>query len=162
VVAQLEAASRLTEFDHVFPVSAKKGAGLVELMAVLAEGMPEGPPHFPPEEATDTPLGLRLADLVREKALGLTREELPHSIAVEVEEIERDEELVRVTAVLLVERESQKGIVIGRGGAVLKRVGTEARKEMEALLGSKVYLDLRVKVQKEWQRDPKALGRLGY
>ena len=162
VVAQLEAASRLAEFDHVFPVSAKRGAGLDELLQVLVEVLPEGPAHFPVGEVTDRPLELRLADLVREKALALTREELPHSIAVQVEELERTEGLVRITCAVLVERESQKGIVIGSGGEMLKRIGTQARKEIEALLGSKVFLELRVKVQKEWQRDPRALGRLGY
>jgi len=98
---------------------------------------------------------------VREKALHLTREELPHSIAVDVEEMARDEDLVRISALVLVERPSQKGIVIGRGGEMLKEIGTKARLELEALLGSRVFLELRVKVQKDWQRDPAALNRLG-
>jgi GTP-binding protein Era len=104
----------------------------------------------------------RVAEVIREKALELTREEVPHSIAVTVEEMERQGNLIRVESRILVERESQKGIVIGKGGRMLRRIGTEARKEIEALLGARVFLELRVKVQKEWQRDPVALSRLGY
>lgn len=162
VVVQLDLAARLTEFDHVFPVSARRGAGLPELMGELLRTLPEGPPYFPPGEVTDQPLGLRVAELVREKALALTREEVPHSIAVQVEEMERDDDLYRIHCLVLVERDSQKGIVIGRAGEMLKRIGTMAREELEALLGTRVFLGLRVKVQKEWQRDSKALTRLGY
>jgi len=99
---------------------------------------------------------------VREKALALTREEVPHSIAVVVEEIEREDGLTRVAATIVVERDSQKGIVIGKGGQMLRTIGTQARQEMELVLGTKVFLDLRVKVLKEWQRDPRALERLGF
>ncbi|MGZ4132889.1 MAG: KH domain-containing protein, partial [Actinomycetota bacterium] len=111
---------------------------------------------------TDQPLEVRLAELVREQALAVTREEVPHSIAVVVEELERTPDLVRIHASLIVERESQKPIVIGRGGETLKAIGTRARGQMELLLDAKVFLDLRVKVLKEWQRDPKALERLGF
>ncbi len=111
---------------------------------------------------TDLPLEMRLAELVRERALALTREEVPHSVAVVVEELEEEDGLTRVTAIIVVERDSQKGIVIGKGGSVLKTIGTGAREEMESLLGTRVFLDLRVKVLKEWQRDPKALRRLGF
>src|SRR5437660_11225690 len=106
----------------------------------------------------------RVAEIVREKALELTREELPHSIEVQVEELldNEDDELVRIEAIVLVERESQKGIVIGRGGEMLKTIGTRARRELEALFGRKVYLGLRVKVLREWQRDPSALQRRGH
>jgi len=162
VLPLLEAAAALTAFDHVIPVSARTGDGVPELLALLVEALPEGPYLFPEEETTDQPLERRVAEIVREKALAATREEVPHSIATQVEELEREEGLVRIHCVVLVERESQKGIVIGKGGEMLKRIGTQARVELEALLGEKVYLELRVKVLRDWQRDPKALERLGY
>jgi GTPase len=162
VLPQLEAASRLTGFDHVIPVSARTGQGLGELVEVVAGAMPEGPPLFPPGAVTDQPLELRVADVVREKALSLTREELPHSIAVRVEELRREDGLVRISCLVLVERESQKGIVIGHGGSMLKRIGTMARRELEVIFGAKVFLELRVKVERDWQGDPAALTRLGY
>jgi len=162
VLPQLEAAAALTGFDHVIPVSARTGDGVPELMTILAEALPEGPFLFPEEEATDQPLERRVAEIVREKALAITREEVPHSIATQVEELEREDGLVRIHCLVLVERESQKGIVIGKGGEMLKRIGTQARAELEALFGEKVFLELRVKVLRDWQRDPKALQRLGY
>jgi GTP-binding protein Era len=161
-VPQLQAASDLGAFDEIVPVSARTGSGVELLRGLLVERVPEGQALFPPDEVTDQPLEERLAELVREKALEVTREEVPHSIAVIVEDVEREDGLTRVPATLIVERDSQKGIVIGRGGEVLKRIGTAAREEMERLLGTKVFLDLRVKVLKEWQRDPKALQRLGF
>lgn len=162
VLPQLEAAAALTDFDHVIPVSARTGAGMPELLAILVDALPEGPFLYPDDEATDQPLERRVAEIVREKALAATREEVPHSIATEVEELERQNDLVRIHCLVLVERESQKGILIGKGGEMLKRIGTQAREELEALLGEKVYLELRVKVLRDWQRDPKALARLGY
>jgi GTPase len=164
VVPQLDSASRLAAFDHVVPTSAKTGQGVAELRSLLSEVLPESKPLFPVESATDQQLELRIAEIVREKALAITREELPHSIAVVVDEMERDEErdLVNISTLVYVERESQKGMVIGRGGEMLKRIGTEARKELELLLGSRVFLELRVKVMKDWQRDERALDRLGY
>ncbi|HEV3475478.1 MAG TPA: GTPase Era [Actinomycetota bacterium] len=161
-VPQLEAAARLAEFDDVFPVSARTGRGLDVLLEVLTAAMPEGPAHFPPDEVTDQPVEYRVAEIVREKALAATREEVPHSVAVQVEEMERDRDLTRIDAVVLVERESQKGILIGKGGTMLRTIGSEARRELEPLLGTKVFLELRVKVQPQWQRDPAALTRLGY
>jgi GTP-binding protein Era len=162
LMAQLQAASELVEFDHLVPVSAKSGRGLEELLEVLVGALPEGPRYFEPEEVTDQPLELRIAEIVREKALALTRDELPHSVATQLEEMERGEKLMRIACVILVERDSQKGIVIGKGGAMLKKIGTRAREELELMLGMKVHLELRVRVQKEWQRDPRALTRLGY
>jgi GTP-binding protein Era len=162
IVEQLAAAAALADFEHVFPVSAKQGAGLESLLEVLVEAVPEGPAYFPDGEATDQAIEHRIGEIVREKALAIAREEVPHSIATQVEEIVREEGLVRIDCVLLVERDSQKGIVIGKGGEMIKRIGTRAREELETLLGEKVFLELRVKVQKEWQRDPKALERLGY
>jgi GTPase len=164
LLAQLERAADLASFDHIVPVSAKTGENLQELLDVLVGLIPEGPPLYEPGQVTDQPVEFRVAELVREKVLELVREEIPHSVAVQVEEIERDEErdLLRISCLVLVERESQKGIVIGRGGELLKSVGTRARRELETILGSKIFLELRVKVLREWQRDPAALTRLGY
>jgi GTPase len=162
VVPQLAEAAEIGEFDEIVPVSAKTGAGIDHLRSIVLEFLPEGPPLYPPETLTDQPLDVRLAEIVREKALHVTRQELPHSITVTVEEMEAEEGLTKIHASLIVERGSQKGIVIGKGGQTLRTVGARAREEMEFLLGTRVFLDLRVKVVKEWQRDPKALERLGY
>ena len=164
LLGQLEAASKLAVFDEIVPVSARTGDNLPELLDVLVSLMPEGELLYEPGQVTDQLVEFRVAEIVREKVLQLTREEIPHSVAVQVEEMEPDEErdVVRIVCVVLVERESQKGIVIGRGGHMLKTVGTQARQELELLLGSRVFLDLRVKVLREWQRDPEALTRLGY
>jgi len=159
---QLAAAAALGDFDEIVPVSAKTWNGVDVLLGLIVERLPEGPLLYPAEEITDEPLDVRLAEVVREKALELTREELPHSIAVVVEDLEREGDLTRLHATVIVERDSQKGIVIGKGGEMLKRIGTRARQEMEPLLGTKVFLELHVKVLKEWQRDPKALQRLGF
>jgi GTP-binding protein Era len=161
-VPQLAAAQSLGEYEEIVPVSARSGDGVDVLREQILTRMPEGPPLFPDRTVTDQPLEARLADLVREQALAGAREELPHSIAVVVEEIERGDALTTVRATLVVERDSQKGIVIGREGATLKAIGTGAREQMELMLGSRVYLDLHVKVLREWQRDPKALERLGF
>ena len=161
-VPQLEAAAAIGEWDEVVPVSAKTGRGVRVLLDLIAERLPEGPAYFPADEVSDQPLEVRLAEIVREKALAVARQELPHSIAVVVEEVEGEDTLTKVHASLIVERDSQKGIVIGKGGETLKRIGSRARGEMELVLGTKVFLDLRVKVLKEWQRDPKALQRLGF
>ena len=161
-VPQLQAAADLGDFQEIVPVSAKTARGVGMLRDLLLEHLPEGPAYYPDGEFTDQPLEVRLAEIVREKALAVTRQEVPHSIAVMVEELEEGEDLTKVHASLIVERDSQKGIVIGKGGETLKTIGTRAREEMELVLGRKVFLDLRVKVLKEWQRDPKALQRLGF
>lgn len=158
---QLQAAADLAPFEEIVPVSACTGRGVDLLRDLILERIPEGPMLYPAGEVTDLPLEIRLAEIVREKALALTREEVPHSIAVMVEEVEREDDLTRVAATIVVERESQKGIVIGKGGQMLKTIGARAREEMELLLGTRVFLELRVKVLKEWQRDPRALERLG-
>lgn len=149
----------------VVPVSATDGENVDHLVDVLAAHLPQGPRLFPAGEVTDQPERVLAAEVVREKLIGRMRDELPHSIAVEVDEIrpsETRDDLLEVDAVVFVERDSQKGIIIGRGGANLRDAGAEARKELEALLGARVHLDVRVKVAKEWQRDPKQLRRLGY
>jgi len=157
--------AELGDWAEVVPVSARDGFQVGLLADLLVARLPESPPLYPDGELTDEPERVMVAELIREAALAGVRDELPHSIAVVVEEMsaraDRDD-LVDIEAFLYVERDSQKGIVIGPGGARLKRVGTEARRQIEALLGSKVYLDLRVKVAKDWQRDPKQLRRLGF
>ncbi|MFV0493533.1 GTPase Era [Mycobacterium sp.] len=166
VAAQLLAVSQLVpEAAEIVPVSAVSGDQVDVLTDVLAARMPPGPAYYPDGELTDEPEEVLMAELIREAALEGVRDELPHSLAVVIDDVEVREgrdDLVDVHAVLYVERDSQKGIVIGKGGARLREVGTAARGQMEKLLGTKVYLDLRVKVAKNWQRDPKQLGRLGF
>jgi GTPase len=162
VVPQLAAVAEIGEYDEVVPVSAKVGKGVGTLRDLVLGLLPEGPALYPQETVTDQPLEVRLGEIVREKALHVTRQELPHSITVVVDDVELEDGLASVHASLIVERESQKGIVIGKGGRTLRTIGSRAREEMELLLATKVFLDLHVKVVKEWQRDPKALERLGF
>lgn len=165
VAEQLIAAGELMEFSEIVPVSAPADFQVDTLRDVLISRLPEGHPLYPDGELTDEPEHVLVAELVREAALEGVRDELPHSIAVLVEEMDRREgrdDLIDIYAVVYVERPSQKAIVLGANGERVKRVGTEARRQIEALLGSRVYLDLRVKVAKDWQRDPKQLRRLGF
>jgi GTP-binding protein Era len=165
VAAQLAAVSDLGDWADIVPVSATIGYQLGVLTDVLVSHLPPGRPLYPEGELTDEPEQVLVAELIREAALEGVRDELPHSIAVVVEEMGPREgrgDLTDVHALMYVERPSQKSIVIGAKGARLKEVGTEARHQIEALLGTKVYLDLRVKVAKDWQRDPKQLRRLGF
>jgi GTP-binding protein Era len=166
VAAQLLAASELAGPDtEIVPVSATTGEQLDVLTDVLVAQLPPGPAFYPDGELTDEPEEVLMAELIREAALEGVRDELPHSLAVVIEEVsprEGRDDLIDVHANLYVERDSQKGIVIGKGGARLREVGTAARTQIEKLLGTKVYLDLRVKIAKNWQRDPKQLGRLGF
>jgi len=152
------------EWDEIIPVSAKSGDQIELLISVLLKLVPEGPPLYPSGQITDEPREVMIAELIREVALEGVRDELPHSIAVVVEEISEraDSKVLDVQAFLYVERPSQKAIVLGTGGARLKEIGTRARHEIERYLNARVYLDLHVKVAKEWQRDPKALDRLGF
>jgi GTP-binding protein Era len=161
LVPQLAAAQEVGDYDEIVPVSARDGKGIDLLRALIVDRLPEGPALYPDSEATDQPLEVRLAELIREQALAVTRQEVPHSVAVVVDEIDRGD-LTTVRATLVVERDSQKGIVIGKGGRTLTSIGTRARECIELLLGTRVFLDLHVKVVKEWQRDPKALERLGF
>lgn len=166
VAAQLIAVSELVGPDaEIVPVSAASGDQLDVLTDVLAAQLPPGPAFYPDGELTDEPEEVLMAELIREAALEGVRDELPHSLAVVIEEVsprEGRDDLIDIHANLFVERDSQKGIVIGKGGARLREVGTAARTQIEKLLGTKVYLDLRVKIAKNWQRDPKQLGRLGF
>ena len=166
VAAQLMAVSELTGGTaEIVPVSATKGEQLDVLVDVLVAQLPPGPAFYPDGELTDEPEEVLMAELIREAALEGVRDELPHSLAVVIDEIsprEGRDDLIDVHAILYVERDSQKGIIIGKGGARLREVGTAARIQIEKLLGTKVYLDLRVKIAKNWQRDPKQLGRLGF
>jgi GTP-binding protein Era len=157
IATQMDAASRLGNFHALHPVSAKTGEGVPELREELVALLPDGPLYFPHEQRTDLPLEVQLAELVREQALRLTKDEVPHAITVEVQEIE--DKVVR--ADVLVETESQKQIVIGKGGAMVREVGRRARPEIELLLGHPVYLELRVKVKPRWRRDETLLERLG-
>jgi GTP-binding protein Era len=156
------------EWAEIVPVSAVDGSQVSLLEELLVSRLPEGPPLYPEGDLTDEPETMLVAELIREAALEGVRDELPHSIAVVVEEMglrqgrSRDRSLLEIHANLFIERPSQKAIVIGHGGARLKEVGSAARKQIEALLGTPVYLDLRVKVAKNWQRDPKQLRRLGF
>jgi GTPase len=162
VVAQLQAVSELGEWASVIPVSAQDGLQLDVLAQEALALMPESPALYPVETVTDETLEQRIAELIREAALEGAREELPHSLAVTIDDIEEEDGLTRVFANVWVERDSQRIIMIGRKGARLKAVGTAARAEIEPLIGTKVFLSLHVKVAKEWQRDPKQLGRLGF
>jgi GTP-binding protein Era len=147
---------------EIFPVSARTGAGLGELVEELVGLLPEGPFLYPPEERSDLPESVRLAELIREQVLARTREELPHSVEVEVDEVEeRDDGLLFVRARIWAESESQKGILIGAGGSMVQAVGSAARSEIEAASGRRVHLDLTVRVRKGWRRDEALLDRLG-
>jgi len=165
VVEQLAAMAELLDFADIVPVSAVDGFQLDTLADLLVKRLPEGPELYPDGELTDEPEQTLVAELIREAALEGVRDELPHSLAVTVEEMvprEGRDDLVDVHAFLYVERPSQKGIILGHQGQRLKDVGTQARKQIENLLGSKIYLDLHVKIAKDWQRDPKQLRRLGF
>jgi GTPase len=161
-VRALSDAARLGVDGELFPISAKTGAGVGPVVEELVSLVPEGPFLYPPGDRSDQSLELRLAELVREQVLLRTREELPHSVEVEVDEIEeRDDGLMVVRARVWAETESQKGILVGAGGRMVRAVGTAARKEIEGLTGRRVHLDLNVRVRKGWRRDEGLLDRLG-
>ncbi len=158
----LAAVGKMEVVDEVFPISAKRGTGLRPLVARLSELLPEGPFMYPPEDRSDQPSDVHLAELVREQVLKRTREEVPHAVEVAVEEIEaREDGMIEVRAQVWAETESQKGILIGKGGRMVRDIGTAARKELERELGTKVFLDLQVRVREHWRRDEDLLDRLG-
>jgi GTP-binding protein Era len=165
IAERLTQVSGLMEFAEVVPCSAVDGFQVGLLADLLVARLPEGPPLYPDGELTDEPEETLVAELIREAALEGVRDELPHSIAVVIEEMvprEGRDDLLDVHANIYVERSSQKGIVIGKGGARLRQVGADSRRQIEALLGTKIYLDLHVKIAKDWQRDPKQLRKLGF
>ena len=161
IAAALTAAAELEVPGEIFPVSAMTGAGVGDVAAALIELMPEGPFLYPPGEKTDLPLQVRIAEVIREQILHRTHDELPHAVEVQVDELEEDDDLVSIRAFAWAESESQKAILIGRGGSMVKAVGTAARPELEALLGKRVFLDLGIRVRRGWRGDESLLDRLG-
>lgn len=162
LVPVLAAAAELEGVDEVFPISARSGQGLPALLERLGELVPEGPFLYPPEERSDQSSELLLAELIREQVLNRTRQEIPHSVEVSVLEVSpREDGLVGVRAEIWAETESQKGILIGRGGAKIGEIGAAARRSLERELGSRVFLDLNVRVRRHWRRDEDLLDRLG-
>ena len=157
IASQMQTASQLGDFHALHPVSAKTGDGIEGLRDELVALLPDGPAYFPPDQRTDLSAEEQIAELVREKAIQLTRDEVPHSVTAEVEEIEG--KVVRVA--VYVEADSQKQILVGKGGAMVREIGTRARPEIEALLGQPVFLELAVKVRPKWRRDERMLERLG-
>jgi len=150
------------EFAEIIPISALTGDGLPLLLDLLLANLPEGEPYFPPDQFTDQPERFLAAEIVREKVLIATRDEVPHSVAVLVDSFEESEKLIRIRATVYVERDGQKGIIIGKGGGMLKQIGTEARKELESLLGVKIFLELFVKVQPNWRDNPALVRQLDW
>lgn len=163
VVTTIEAYTQAHEFDQVVPISALQGNNVLELLHTLKERLPEGPQYYPADQVSDHPEYFVVAEFIREKVLELTREELPHSVAVVVDQMQRNEQgKIHVYATIIVERNSQKGMIIGKGGRLLKEVGIRARRDIEALLGDAVYLELWVKVQKKWRDKQSYLQEYGY
>ncbi len=157
----VEAVAALGDWREIFPISATDGTNVEPLLESVVELLPNGPRYFPEGTVTDFPESLILAEYVREKALNVLREEVPHAVAVEIEEVERKENLTVVYAIIHVERATQRMIVLGKGGKTIKQIGTEARRDVERLLGTRIYLDLKVKVSPGWRSDKKFLERLG-
>jgi GTP-binding protein Era len=164
VEAQLAVVEKLGEYEDIIPLSAKTGENVHALIERIVGLLPQGPRYYPEDVLIDQPASFIVSEIIREKVLQLTREEVPHSVAVVVGEMEKreDKEIVDIDASIYVERDSQKGIIIGKGGRMLKEIGTRARAEIEPLLGEKVYLRLQVKVEKDWSKRPQMIERLGY
>ncbi len=157
----VQAVSELGDWREVFQISAAEGTNVDPLMEAVVGMLPPGPKYFPEGTVTDYPESLILAEYIREKALNELREEVPHAVMVEVDEVERKENVTVVYAIIHVERGTQRMIVLGKGGKTIKKIGTEARRDVERLLGTKIYLDLKVKVSPGWRSDKKFLERLG-
>jgi GTP-binding protein Era len=164
LLSQIERWSGLIPFAAVVPISAKNGEQVDRLMDAMEATLPAGAPFFPPESLTDLPARFIAAEMVREKAIRLTGQEIPHAVAVTIDSFKEEKKgaLIRIHATIHVERDSQKGIVIGRQGTKLKQIGEAARQEIEEMLGTQVFLKLFVRVQKNWTRDTKALRKFGY
>src|SRR5690606_39249982 len=150
------------EFAEIIPISALEGQNVDRVVELIKDYMPEGPQYYPPDQVTDHPERFIVSELIREKVLHLTREEVPHSVAVIIEKISEENQLLHIMAAIIVERPSQKGIIIGKQGAMLKEIGTRARLDIEHLLGSKVFLELWVKVEKDWRNRSTMLREFGY
>jgi GTPase len=162
-VAHVENHLQLISNASTFPISALHGDGVDALVDFLIERLPEGPRYYPVDQVSEVNMRFIAAEVVREKVMLHTEQEIPHSVAVEIESYrERSDDLTYISAVIYVERDSQKGIIIGRGGEMIKRIGSEARGELSEMLGTKVYLDLNVKVMKNWRSDEQLMKRLGY
>jgi GTP-binding protein Era len=150
------------DFAEIFPISALTGAGCLDLVNSCLTRLPEAPPHFPPDQFTDQPERFLAAEVVREKAILQTRDEVPHAIAVLIDNFEETPKLLRIRATIYVEREGQKGILIGKAGEAIKKIGTAARKELELILGSKIFLELFVKVQANWRQNSTLVRQLDW
>jgi GTP-binding protein Era len=157
----VESVADLGDWREIFPISATNGINVEPLLGSVVELLPSGPRYFPEGIVTDNPESLILGEYVREKALNVLREEVPHALAVEIEDVERKENVTVVYAIIHVERATQRMIVLGKGGNTIKQIGTEARRDVERLLGTRIYLDLKVKVSQGWRSDRKFLERLG-
>ena len=163
LLERVESYKDALDFAGVFPISVLQGNNVNELMEALIEALPEGPQYYPADQITDPPDYFVVSELIREKILQLTQEEIPHSVAVTVDKMQKDEfDKVHVYANIIVERKSQKGIIIGKGGHLLKEIGTRARRDIQQLLGNKVYLELWVKVEKDWRKRKSNLQEYGY
>ncbi|SDM84460.1 GTP-binding protein Era [Psychrobacillus sp. OK028] len=162
----IESYTKKYNFAEILPISALQGNNIEKLLETIQSYLPQGPQYYPADQVTDHPERFIISELIREKVLHLTREEIPHSIAVVIDKIKKEEDtekdMIRVSATIVVERDSQKGIVIGKKGALLKEVGTRARKDIEMLLGTNVYLELWVKVQKDWRNKSAHLKDYGF
>jgi GTPase len=162
LLARIEQYKAIHEFDEFIPISAVKGIGLDDLKKSIVARLPEGEPFFPPDVITDQPERFMIGEIIREKVLLATQQEVPHSVAVLIEKWEETEKITRIHATIYVERAGQKGIIIGAGGAMLKKIGTAARLEAEKLLERKVYLELFVKVRANWREDPQFLNEIDW
>ena len=158
----IEAAKKMGEFAEIIPISALTGDGVDRLLEKFIEYIPAGAPHFPVDQYTDQPERFLAAEIVREKAMAATSQEVPHAVAVLVDAFEETGKLIRIRATIYVEREGQKGILIGRAGASLKKIGTQARLELETIYGTKIFLELYVKVQQNWRDNPQIVRQLDW
>jgi GTP-binding protein Era len=162
LLPRIESFAKDGKFNEIIPISALKGDGVERLLEKLIEYLPEGAPHFPVDQYTDQPERFLAAELVREKAMEATTQEVPHAVAVICDAFEETEKLIRIRATIYVDREGQKGILIGSGGGTLKKIGTAARKELESILGTKIFLELYVKVLKNWRENPQIVRQLDW
>ncbi|MCT3398392.1 GTPase Era [Lentilactobacillus hilgardii] len=162
VMTIIEQYKNALSFKEVFPISALQGNNVPELLTSLIKELPNGPQYYPKDQVTDHPERFVISELIREKVLQMTRQEIPHSTAVYIESIKKQDEVLHIQATIIVERDGQKGIVIGKGGSMLKRIGTLARKDIENMMGNKVYLELWVKVEAHWRDKANLLNSYGY